>query len=341
MGRKPVNIDKKKNIIALHDAGMSQHEISRQLHISRQCIRQTIRKFDQLHTVATKPGGGRPKKVTDRQKRAIKLEQLRDDTLSLADLLRYAYINLNLTITRQTVSRILREFNMVSYTAPRKPRTTPIQRSNRLRWCHEHLSWSVNDWSNVIFSDETNFEILNRKNRIYIRRFRTDSTRFERYQKRVHKGGGIGLWSYLTCHGLGPLVIYDGRLNSVKYIDILEHHLSAALQKFPSQQSQKILYQQDNARPHVSAQTQEYLKEQRVKLIPWPANSPDLNIIENIWSILDQKLLKVNINNMDDLKTALQSGWAEISNNTVQKLFESMPKRLREVVTRKGFHSCY
>ncbi|CAF4713909.1 unnamed protein product [Rotaria sp. Silwood2] len=280
MGRKPVNIDKKKNIIALHDAGMSQHEISRQLHISRQCIRQTIRKFDQLHTVATKPGGGRPKKVTDRQKRAIKLEQLRDDTLSLADLVRYAYINLNLTITRQT-------------------------------------------------------------NRIYIRRFRTDSTRFERYQKRVHKGGGIGLWSYLTCHGLGPLVIYDGPLNSVKYIDILEHHLSAALQKFPSQQSQKILYQQDNARPHVSAQTQEYLKEQRVKLIPWPANSPDLNIIENIWSILDQKLLKVNINNMDDLKTALQSGWAEISNNTVQKLFESMPKRLREVVTRKGFHSCY
>ncbi len=68
MGRKPVNIDVKKNIILLRDMEISQHEISRRLKISRQCIRQTIHKFDQFHTIATKPGAGRPKKVTDRMK---------------------------------------------------------------------------------------------------------------------------------------------------------------------------------------------------------------------------------------------------------------------------------
>ena len=167
------------------------HQISPQLNISCKCIRQTIYKFDQFHRVATKPGAGRTPKVTERQKRLIKLQQVRDDTLSLTDLVRFARTNLNLTITRQTVSRILRDFDIVSYIAPRKPLVTPAQRRTRVAWCYEHLSWSVNEWSNVVFTDESNYEILNRKNRIYIHRFRHDPTRFESSQQRVHRGRGI------------------------------------------------------------------------------------------------------------------------------------------------------
>ena len=167
------------------------HQISSQLNISCKCIRQTIYKFDKFHTVATKPGAGRTPKVTERQKRLIKLQQVRDDTLSLTDLVRFARTDLNLTITRQTVSRILRDFDMVSYIVPRKPRITPAQRRTGVAWCYEHLSRSVNDWSNVVFTDESNYEILNRKNQIYIRRFRHDPTRCEHSQQRVHKGGGI------------------------------------------------------------------------------------------------------------------------------------------------------
>ena len=129
--------------------------------------------------------------MTERQKRLIKLQQAQDDTLSLADLIRFACTDLSLTVTRQTVSRILRDFDMVSYIAPRKPRISPAQQSTRVAWCYEHLSWSVNDWSNVVFMDESNYEILNRKNRIYIRRFRHDPTRFQRSQQRVYRGGGI------------------------------------------------------------------------------------------------------------------------------------------------------
>ena len=80
------------------------HQISSQLNISCKCIHQTIYKFDKFHTVATKPGAGRTPKVTERQKRLIKLQQVRDDTLSLTDLVRFARIDLNSTITRQTVS---------------------------------------------------------------------------------------------------------------------------------------------------------------------------------------------------------------------------------------------
>ena len=86
MRRKSVSIELKKNFILLRGTGISQHEISRQLKISRRCIRQTIRKFDRFHNVAKKPGAERPQKVTDRKKRLIKLQQLRGNTCSLADL---------------------------------------------------------------------------------------------------------------------------------------------------------------------------------------------------------------------------------------------------------------
>ena len=101
MGRKSVSIELKKNIILLRDIGISQHEIS------RRCIRQTICKFDHFRNVATKPGGERLQKATDREKRLIELQQLREDICSLADLVRYAHTDLNLSISRPTISRIL------------------------------------------------------------------------------------------------------------------------------------------------------------------------------------------------------------------------------------------
>ena len=103
----------------------------------------------------------------------------------MTDLVRFARTDLNLTITRQTLSRMLRNFDMVSYIAPKKPRITPARRRTRVAWCYEYSSRSVNDWSNVVFTDESNYEILNGKNRIYIRRFRHDPTRFERSQQRM------------------------------------------------------------------------------------------------------------------------------------------------------------
>ena len=108
------------------------------------------------------------------QTRLIKPEQIRDEANSLTDLAQHANANMNLSISTSTISRILRQHNMVSYIASRKPRITPKQRQDRVDWCNEHLSWSVQDWSKVIFSDESNYQVLNRSNQIYFRRYRTD-----------------------------------------------------------------------------------------------------------------------------------------------------------------------
>ena len=161
IGRKNVSIDVKENVILLRDIGMSQHKISRQLKISRRCKRHTIRKFDKYGTVAIRPDAGCPKKTANRQTQLIKLEQIRDETNSLTDLVRYVNTNMSLSISTSMISRILRQYNMTSYIAPTKPRITPKQRRARIDWCNEHLSWSIPDWSKVIFSDQSNYQVLN------------------------------------------------------------------------------------------------------------------------------------------------------------------------------------
>ena len=81
------------------------------------------------------------------------------------------------------------------------------------------------------------------------------------------------------CHGRGPLIIFDGCLNSVKYIDLLEEHLPTVLKRFPNNQLNDIIYQQDNTRAHLSKMTQELSKKNNIKQFKCPTNSPDLNII--------------------------------------------------------------
>ena len=87
-----------------------------------------FRKFDKFHSIATKPSAGRPPKVTNCEKRLIKLQQLRDNTGSLIDLVRYVNTNFNLSIGHSTISRILQDYNIVLYIASRKLRITPTQR---------------------------------------------------------------------------------------------------------------------------------------------------------------------------------------------------------------------
>ena len=85
---------------------MFQHQICRQLKISRRCTRQTIRHFDRYGTVPTRPDAGRPRDSND----LINMAQ-QTSTNSLRDLVRYA---MNLSINTSTISRILGQYNILS-----------------------------------------------------------------------------------------------------------------------------------------------------------------------------------------------------------------------------------
>ena len=70
----------------------------------------------------------------------------------------------------------------------------------------------------------------------------------------------------------------------------------------------------------------------------WPAQSPDLNIIENIWLYMKRELQKsaVDITTKNDLLREIQSVWRNIELDYMRNLYQTIPDRLNDVIEMKG-----
>ena len=135
-----------------------------------------------------------------------------------------------------------------------------------------------------------------------------------------------------------PRIIFDECLNSLKYIDLLEEYLPTTLERFPNNELNNIIYQQDNARAHLSKMTQDFFEKNNIKQLKCPANSADLNIIENLRSILENIPPRFSTNNLDDLKRGIENGWREISADPLEKSFNQCQSEFNMELILKAFH---
>ena len=94
--------------------------------------------------------------------------------------------------------------------------------------------------------------------------------------------------------------------------------------------------QQDNAPAHKSRKTQLWFVNAGFDVLPWPAQSPDLNPIENLWGYLKQKVDAREVHGLDGLWKAVQEEWAAIPGEFLEKLADSMPQRIQAVIKSKG-----
>ncbi len=80
-----------------------------------------------------------------------------------------------------------------------------------------------------------------------------------------------------------------------------------------------------------------------VAVLEWPARSPDVIPIENLWGVLAQKIYNNGrqFDCIDDLKDALMMAWDSISLDTLRNLVKSMPRRLVSIIERKGGCTTY
>lgn len=98
----------------------------------------------------------------------------------------------------------------------------------------------------------------------------------------------------------------------------------------------------DNAPAHTAQVTQQHIASNNINVLPdWPANSPDLNPIENVWGIIKQQVYRHRYNSLAQLKAAVEAAWDAIALHTLQNLMGNMPRRLQRVVARNGGYTGY
>ena len=129
-------------------------------------------------------------------------------------------------------------------------------------------------------------------------------------------------------------------MNSAWYLKVLNDHLLPTIaDQFPDK---GVVYQHDGAPNHTAKVVKKFLDDNEVEILgPWPGNSADLNPIENLWSIVKNRVNKKKSTNLPKLGALIEEEWKSIDQKIVESLVNSMPKRIKTVLKKSGQHCKY
>ncbi len=208
-----------------------------------------------------------------------------------------------------------------------------VQKPRRVLWAKAHLKWTVSKWKSVLWSNESKFDIIFGNHGLRVLRAEEEGDLPACFQCSVQKPASLMVWGCISTYGMGSLHVLEGTMNAERYIKVLEQHMLPSRRRLF--QGRPCVFQQDNAKPHTAAITTAWLRSRRVRVLNWPACSPDLSPIENIWRIINEKYVK------DDHE--LFSSWKPISGKNGTKFqhqnsrnLTSMPRHLQTVLKRRG-----
>ena len=120
-------------------------------------------------------------------------------------------------------------------------------------------------------------------------------------------------------------------MNGQKYIDLLNNKLELHMAIHKCK-----IFMQDGAPCHRSKIVPQFLKSKKIQILDWPGNITDLNLIENLWTVLKHKVSEKQPTNAKELEETIEAVWVlELSAEYCRSLVESMPKRLEAVIKAK------
>ncbi|GFX93057.1 transposable element Tcb2 transposase [Trichonephila clavipes] len=240
-------------------------------------------------------------------------------------------------ISRKTVVRRLRGGGLY---ARRPVVCVPLTSQHctaRLQWCREHHNWTEQDWACVLFSDESRFNLSSDCRRQLIWRESGTAYRPENMQEKDrYPTCSIMVWAGIMINGRTRLhVVANGTMTGQRYIDevLLPH-----VRLFRAAVGDKFVFMDDNATCHRTLAVQDCLDSEGIQRLVWPARSPDLNPIENVWDALGRQVAGRNYppTNKNTLICALTEEWDKLPQQLLDNVVQSMVRRVECCITLHG-----
>lgn len=307
--------------------GDSYRQISNKHNIARSSIQRIIQSYNRKLKKT-----GPKKKLSKHDVRRIKTVIDNETKISQKISSRKLITTLNLNVSRSTVCKELKCVNYEYSNLPSKFNVTSKMKMKRVEIVKSYIMENV-QWDRVVFSDEKKFSLHGCDSFFtWINKNQSPSN-----IRRHLRSPSLMVWAMILPNGLLSYEIMRGNQNSDKYINIISKR---ALPIIKLALGNNFVFQQDNCPIHVSKQSKIFFRNAGINLLKWPPYSPDLNIIENVWSILSNLVFKdgpaKNLKNLEFLLSEAVQIFNEKKRGDVINLYASIRKRLCEVLVSKG-----
>ena len=203
---------------------------------------------------------------------------------------------------------------------------TETERINRVAFCKQMLADEGKVIYQSFYSDEMSIE-LNKTYKAKAWQLATENIRMKKATEYVK----LNCWGAISAQGATSLDIYEKSLNGALYQEVIQRHTAEMERIFPDGE---FYFMQDN---HPAHQKSEEWVRQKLKLIVLPKRSPDLNIIENLWSALKERVVSEAPANEKELRASLLSNWALLTKaERLEPFFEGLHRRYMICIEKEG-----
>ncbi|GFU38468.1 transposable element Tcb1 transposase [Trichonephila clavipes] len=329
-------------IIGKIEEGREITDVAREFDIAHSVVSRLWKSFKSTGMCSRPQGGDRVRSKTPAKDRYIVLSAKRNRRITVQQVANQFLAASKKQISRKTVARRLRGGGLYARRPVVYVPLTRQHRSARLQWCREHHNWTEQDWTCVLFSDESRFSLSSDCGRQLIWRESGTVYRPENIQEKDrYLTCSIMVWAGIMINGRTCLhVVANGTMTGQRYIDevLLPH-----VRLFRGAVGDKFVFMDDNATCHRTLAVQDCLDSEGIQRLVWPARSPDLNPIENVWDALGRQVAGRNYHptNKNTLIRALIEEWDKLPQQLLDHVVQSMVRRVEWCITLHGGHIPY
>jgi len=309
--------------------------IAKRVGAHRDTVADLLKKYHDTGTVKDRPGRGRKRKLSaEDEKKIVKKAKHDKDARQIA---REYESETGTKIDETTIRRVIHAHKLKWLVREHVEELTETNKAKRLAYAQ---AMSEHNWKKVLFSDEKTFWLGADKNHAWQTPGKRQQYPMKRHPPKIH------VWAAAGTYMKSKLYFFTENLKSPLYQKILASRLAKDKITFSSDSPVRLPnnfeFLQDNDPKHKAKKTMELLQEiVNNRRIDHPAQSPDLNIMEDLWSYLDRKVKAANIKTIQGLKRKITSEWEKLPWSYIRNSVGTMPARLAECVKLEGARTHY